>query len=391
MKNNIIHPDKPLPQMLPAPIPALADLYRVREAGSETRAYRGLDRNERLAPLPDWFMKKILQPVDSALLMHYPVHDKLLRQLAESLHVPEERVLLTSGSDAAVKAIYHAYFRPGDRVVVFDPSYAMYTVYAQMFQAQVTKIAFDRSLAVDKHKLLRSVEPGVRLVLLANPNQPTGTLLDEKFLIELVERAARTSTLVAIDEAYYPFSHYTALPLIENYPNLLVIRTFSKAAGLAGMRIGFIAGHAEVISNLFKVRTANDLNGFAIHSASQILSHPEIVDEYVSDVEAGARVLAEQARGMGLEPLPTRANFMLIRVTPVCQPATLIEALRERGYLVKGPFNFPCIQDCIRVTLGRPDLMREFAAALGDAVASIIKPVPSDLRKRENTGELILA
>ncbi len=364
MKSGAIHPDGNLHRVLPGPIPALADLHRVREAGSETRAYRGLDRNERLGPLPDWFMKKILQPVDSALLMHYPVHDKLLRQLAESLHVPEERVLLTSGSDAAVKAIYHAYFRAGDRVVMFDPSYAMYAVYAQMFQAQVTKIVFDRSLAVDTHKLLRSVEPGVRLVVLANPNQPTGTLLDEKFLIELVERAAQTSTLVAIDEAYYPFSHYSALPLIEKYPNLLVIRTFSKAAGLAGMRIGFIAGHAEVIRNLFKVRTANDLNGFAIHCAAQIVAHPEVIDDYVAEVEAGGKILAEQARAMRLEPLPTHANFMLIRVAHLCQPARLIDALRERGYLIKGPFNFPCIKDCVRVTLGPPAVMADFVECL---------------------------
>jgi histidinol-phosphate aminotransferase len=369
MQSYAINTQEVFQTALPEPAPALADLYRVREAGSETRAYVGLDRNERLRPLPGWFMKKIREAVESDLLTRYPVQDTLLSQLAKVMELPEERLLLTHGSDAAVKAIYQAYFRPRDRVVVLEPSYAMYTVYAQMFQAEVVKNLFDRSLKLDAKLLVNGIVPGVRLVLVANPNQPTGTLLDERTIVEVIERAARVRALVAIDEAYYPFSHVTAMPLLEAYPNLLILRTFSKAAGLAGLRLGFVAGHAEVIRNLFKVRTANDLNAVAIQCASLILSHPQVVDEYVAEVEAGGHLLAARVRSLGLTPLPTYANFMLIRVGRQCSPAHLIDSLRSRGYLVKGPFNYPCLQDCIRVTLGPPELMSRFADCLQEVLS----------------------
>ena len=353
---------------LPNPVPALAELHRVREPGSETEAYVGLDRNERLLPLPDWFMDIICQSLENALLTNYPIQDKLVRQLSDQLGLPEERLLLTAGSDAAIKALYHAYVRPGDAVVMLDPSYAMFDVYAQMFQARACKVPFNEALELDVKQLLDSAADGVRLVMLANPNQPTATLLNEDALLRLVERVADVGALLAIDEAYYPFSHTTILPWIREYPHLLVMRTFSKAAGLAGLRIGFVAGHADVIANLYKVRSVHDVNSMAILCASHILAYPQIVDDYVAQVEAGAQLLAERARSLGLMPLPTHTNFMLIRVAHRCPPLQLIESLRGRGYLVKGPFSTPCLADCIRVTLGPPHLMAAFADALAQAL-----------------------
>ncbi len=356
---------------LPPPVPALIDLNRVHEPGSETRTYVGLDRNERLAPLPDWFIESTRQLLESALLTRYPVQDRLHRQLADELRLSEEQLLLTAGSDAAIKALYQAYIRPGDAVVILDPSYAMYSVYAQMFQAEVVSISFDRSLAIDTKSLINSIVPGVRIVMLANPNQPTGTLLDENILHELLERAADVGALMAVDEAYYPFTRMTALPLVNQHPHLLVVRTFSKAAGLAGLRIAFVAGHADVVVNLYKVRSANDVNSFAIICASQILKYPQIINDYVAEVQAGAQLLAERGRTLGLTPLPTHSNFMLIRVVNRCQPAQLVDRLRSHGYLVKGPFTASCLADCIRVTLGPPALMMAFADVIEHALSEI--------------------
>lgn len=355
---------------LPPPIPALAHFHRAREPGNETHAYISLDRNERLQPLPEWFLEKIRQSLESALLTAYPVQEGLYHQLAAQLGLPEEQLLLTAGSDAAIKAVYHAYVRPSDMVVMLDPSYAMYKIYAQMFQAKVVPIPFDHELKVDTEQLLRSVIPGVRLVMLANPNQPTGTLLKEDVLRRLTERTRATGTLLAVDEAYYPFSHYTVLPWVKEFPHLLVIRSLSKAAGLAGLRIGFVAGHRDAVANLYKVRSVHDVNSMAIMCASQVLKHPEIIDDYVAEVEAGGRLLAERARALGLVPLPTRANFMLVRVARRCSPSKLVEALRDRGYLVKGPFSNPCIEDCIRITLGPRALMTAFADVLEQILAA---------------------
>ena len=353
----------------PSPVPSLKEVHRTREPELGPPAYVRLDRNERLAPLPEWFIAGVRQSLESVLLTTYPMQDKFRCQLAKQFGLAEEQVLLTAGSDAALKALYQAYVRPGDGVVMLDPSYAMYPVYAQMFQAEARLVPFHAGLALDATRLLDAVVRGVRLVVLANPNQPTGTVLPEAVLEQLVERAAVAGAVLAIDEAYHPFSRVTVLPWINRVAHLVVTRTFSKAAGLAGLRIGFVAGHPEVMANLHKVRSAHDVNSMAIHCAAQLLAHPQVVDEYVAEVHAGGRVLTERVRALGLTPIPTHTNFLLIRVSHRCPPGELVERLRARGYLVKGPFSAPCLADCIRVTLGPPDLMERFAVCLGEVLA----------------------
>ena len=348
---------------LPSAVPAVEALHRVPEAGIDTRQYIGLDRNERLSPFPDWFMDNIRQSVQSNLLNWYPVQDELEQELAVYIDLPMEQIILTPSSDSAFKALYQAYIGPGDSVVMLDPSYAMFPVYAHMFQGNPVLIPFDNDLKIDTEHLLKSIIPGVRLVMIANPNQPTGTVLGDEILLEIIDRAAGVGALVVVDEAYYPFSRSTALPWVSEYPNLVVTRTLSKGAGLAGLRIGFVAGHPEVIENLFKVRTVNDMTAIAVLCASQLLQHPEVVNDYVDEVGEGCRLLEQRVRDIGLEPLPTHANFMLIRVGQRCDPDRLVEALKGQGYLVKGSLP-ECVSDCIRVTVGPPELMSDFADAL---------------------------
>jgi len=369
MTNNIEKPETSLG--LPTPIHPVEQTYRMPEAGSDTRQYIGLDRNERVSPFPDWFMDKIRESVDSNLLTWYPTQDKLHRQLQEELGLAEEQLILTPSSDAAFKNLYQAYLNPGDGVVMLDPSYAMFPVYAGMFDAISIPITYSKDLELDNDLLLNSIVPGVRLVMLANPNQPTATLMDEGILLQVIEKAADVGALVAMDEAYYPFSGTTALPWLGDYPNLLVIRTFSKACGLAGMRIGFVAGHPEVINTLYKVRTVNDLNSMSVLCASKILEYPHVVDEYMAEVAAGKQVLESQVRELGLPVLPTHASFALIRVADRVHPVKLMEALKQYGYLVK-TMDADCVNDCIRVTLGPPEIMSDFARCLGEALDSNI-------------------
>ena len=356
---------------LPAPVPGLSDFHRVKEPGTELLEYIGMDRNERLSPFPDWFLDEVRDSVTDGLLSRYPAQDHLHGQLCNQLGLSEEKLILTPSSDAAFKSVFQAYVQPGDKVAMLDPSYAMFAVYAEMFQGEAVPVKYSDDMEVDTEHLLGVVSNGVKLVLIANPNQPTGTLLDQTILRQVIEKAAETGALVVMDEAYYPFSHFTALPWISEYPNLLVVRTFSKSAGLAGLRIGFAAGHPNVIGNLFRVRAANDLNSMAIMCASKILEHPELVDDYVVEVEAGAELLSERCRSLNLVPLPTNTNFMLIRVAHQCSAEDLVAGLKRRGYLIKGPSATPCVADCVRVSLGPPDLMARFADALADTLSDL--------------------
>lgn len=357
---------------VPPPAPGLKFLYRTREPFDDERLVR-LNRNERQAPLPQWFMENLKQSLHSGILTNYPITDGLYKELSSWVGVPEDQLLLTAGSDAAIKAVYQAYVRPGDAVVMFEPSYAMYEVYAQMFQARGQKVPFNENLELDAGRLLGSVVPDVRLVMISNPNQPTATLLREDIILALAERTGSVGALLAIDEAYYPFSQTTVLSWIKQFPHLLVLRSLSKAAGLAGLRVGFAAGHREVIDNLYKVRSVHDINSVAVLVLREIIKHPQVIDDYVAEVAAGRRVLVERAEALGLVPLPTSANFLLLRVGHRCQPARLVDSLRLRGYIVKGPFTTPCLADCIRVTLGPPALMGAFADALEQVLSDVVK------------------
>src|SRR5207249_1506509 len=130
-----------------------------------------------------------------------------------------------------------------------------------------------------------------------------------------------------------------------------------KAAGLAGLRIGFVAADAHVVDDLFKVRSVHDVNAFAVACALELLAHPAVIDDYVADVRAGERVLRDRAEALGISVAPSHANFALVDVARRAEPSDVVERLRERRYLVRGPFSRPPLEACIRVTLGPPHIM----------------------------------
>jgi histidinol-phosphate aminotransferase len=353
---------------LPVPHPALAAVERVREGGRERRGLIGLDRNERLAALPETVLAELREALTSDVLTRYPSTDELYDELAAFLELPRESLLLTPGSDGAVRALHQAYVRAGDRTLMLTPSYAMYPIYARMFGAEPIEIGFDADLAPDTAALLDAVGPGVRAIFIANPNQPTGTRLSEDVLEELLARAGDHGTLTVIDEAYFPFSGATVLPWLSDHPHLVVLRTFSKAWGLAGLRAGVICAAPEVARTLYKVRTAYDVNGAAVLAMRTLLAHPEVATDYVAEVDAGRALLRGRLAQLGLQPLGDATNFQVFRVTPRAQPDALAAALQARGFLVKGPFGAPCLSGCLRVTLGPPALMEHLADALADAL-----------------------
>jgi histidinol-phosphate aminotransferase len=352
----------------PEPVEALANVSRAREGGSERDGFRGLDRNERVGDLPDWFVEEIRAGVTSSLLTNYPAVDLLEQELSEATGLPQEQLLVTPGTDPAIKATYQAYVRPGDTVLMLDPSYAMYAVYSRMFGAQARGIGYDDELKLDTARLLEELESGeIRVAFIAEPNQPTGTTLPEGFLRTLLDTARRSGTLVFVDEAYWYFARRTALPLVSEFPNLVVARSFSKA-GLAGARIGFLAGSEKLVSTLYKVRSAAEVSAFGILCGRALLAHPDVATDFADDVEAGAALLSERAEALGLEPLPTAANFLQLRMNGRAEPQAVAERLRARGWLVKTGFSTPGLQDCVRVTLGAPDVMAEFGDELAAAL-----------------------
>jgi histidinol-phosphate aminotransferase len=349
---------------LPASLfnPLLTDIYRTPEPTPLPPDMIRLDRNERVEPWLPEALECIVASMKSRL-SPYPDVTGLYRLLSVHTSLPIERLLLVPGSDAAFRALAHVFVQPGDRVAMLDPSYQMYPIYVRMFGGTPVPIAVRDDLTVDLAEINEAARTS-KMLWLANPNQPSGTLVPVDRVMAIVRAAKSTNTIVVVDEAYYPFSDATVIDEINEHSNLVVVRTFSKAYGLAGVRLGFFAGPASIVSAAFKVRASFDINALAIAAAEWALGQPDRVADYLRETARSATLLREVAARHSLSAPPSSANFQLIKVGPRFDPAAIKRACWDEGYAIAGPVGKGVFADYIRVTLGTVDIISRFARTL---------------------------
>lgn len=346
----------------------LKSIHRTSERMPERRGRIHMDLNERVTPFAPAVQAQLLAQIEPELLCHYPDPSPLYERLSQRLGLPEDHLYVTPGSDAAIRMLFQTYLRRGDRVVFPEPTFAMYAVYAQIFEGQARTVAYARGEPLDVQELQRRVEEGARILAVANPDQPTGAVMPREALEALATVAREHHTLFIIDEAYYPFYPETAIDLVRTFDNVVVLRTFSKVGGLAGLRVGYLAGCPAITDAITRVRGSFEVNTVAIALASYLLDHPSIAADYLREVERGREVLRQVALELGLGFPPCPANFQLLQFAGLKSTADLATELSARGYLVKGGFTAACVSDCIRVTLAGEELMRRFRRECGDVL-----------------------
>lgn len=344
----------------------LKTIVRTSERMPERRGRIHMDLNERVLPFEPSVQQHLMAQITPELLCHYPDPSPLYERLSRHLGLAEECLYVTPGSDAAIRMLFQTYLRPGDRVVFPDPTFAMYAVYARIFQAQTATVPYLSQQGLEFEELHRKVALGPRILAVANPDQPTGATMPRAELVRLAEAARRHDTLFIIDEAYYPFYPHTAIDLVREFDNVVVLRTFSKIGGLAGLRVGYVAANAAITDAITRVRGSFEVNTVAIALASYLLDHPEILRDHLRQIEAGREVLRQMAGELGLGFPDCPANFQLLRLPGPESTAEVATQLASRGYLVKGGFAARCVSDCIRVTLAEPELMRRFWRDCGE-------------------------
>lgn len=353
----------------------LSQVERVFDPYQDRSSFVRLDRNEDPVGWDEDHFAEWLGSLNPHDLAAYADSTVLTAKLADWLGVRPECLYITAGSDAAIKNVFEAYVDPGDRVVLQDPGWRMYEVYGKVYGAQQILVPYGADLGFDTGRILNELsQEQVRMVLLANPNQPTGTLVDESALTEIVAEAERRDTLVVIDEAYYLFTPQTALDHMRQHANVIVVRTFSKAFGLAGLRIGYCVAAPERIRELMLLRPVTDANSLALKCAEYVLEHADWMEARIADFVAGREFLYEEMRRAGIAAYPSHTNFLLIRCGSLDQGREALNELRRRGYLLKGPFSFAPLQNCIRISIGPLALMQRFWADCGDVLkAHVLK------------------
>ncbi len=298
----------------------------------------------------------------------YPEREPVERQAAEFLGLEPKHVLLTNGVDEAIHLVCEAYLQPGDSAVIVVPTFAMYEICAAATGARVVSVPAASDFRFPTAEVLRrAASPETRLVMIANPNNPTGAMMARDDLLRLARGAPHAAILV--DEAYFEFCGESLLPHMGTIPNLFVARTFSKAYGMAGFRVGVLAGAAEQMEALRRSCSPYNVNGIALACLPAALADRAFVRRYVEEVQASRARLEEAFRSREIPFWPSWANFVLAHIGP--GHADFVRGMRARNILVRDRSADPGCDGCVRVTAGRQEHTAQFLAALDDVLQEI--------------------
>ena len=300
-------------------------------------------------------------------LARYPERESVERQVATHLGIDPAGLLLTNGVDEAIHLICETYLQPGDEVLIVVPTFSMYEIYAAATGAQVITIPADAEFRYPTDAVLARVTPHTRLIAIASPNNPTGTVVPRTDLLRILRAAPDAAVLV--DEAYFDFYGESLLAEVTNYPNLFVARTFSKAYGLAGLRIGVLAGTAAQMAMVRRVGSPYNVNAVALACLPEALADQKYVQRYVAEVRQGRERLEQELRSLKLRFWPSQANFVLVRIGG--RHDVFVQAMRERGILVRDRSRDPGCQGCVRISVGSNAQTESLIVALRDTVRTL--------------------
>lgn len=319
-----------------------------------------LDRNERVDDYAPEVIKGILDSFTAYDFSAYPEIDSLYKKLAKWMGIDEECILLTSGSDAGIKQIIEMLSNEGDKIFVPSPTFAMYEVYCHMYHRNFVEISYSLdSFLIDLESIYTQIDENTALVFLPNPNQPIDTLNSIETLEKLIQHCSKYNTFLVVDEAYYLFSDITAIELTQKYDNVLVLRTFSKAFGLAGVRLGYIVGNQENINYLGKTRHMIEANTLSVKSAEYLLDNIQFVHDYVATVKLSQEYLKQELLDIGIKCTGTNANFIFINLETQDKRDDAIQYLKSKSIYVRGGFKKPW-DSFIRVSVGTKEKMKIF-------------------------------
>ena len=273
-----------------------------------------LDKNENADPELTKLTIRLLSEIDPTAIYSYPECTPLYHKLAGHLGVRADNLLLAVGSDGAIRSVFEAFINPGDVVVHTVPTFAMYAVYSSMYGAKVVPLIYQASdkgptLAVeDVVNTIKKVRP--KLVCLPNPDSPTGTVFSPLDMRQIIETAGQTGALMLIDEAYYPFYEHTVVPWVDEYNHLVVTRTFAKAWGISGLRIGYAVSCPDVARLLHKVRPMYEVSTVAVAMAERLLDFSHEVLASVQRINSGRDEFLKAMASLQLRTLMTHGNFL---------------------------------------------------------------------------------
>ena len=306
-----------------------------------------LDFNENtLAPSPRVLAK--LRELTAEGLTVYPEREPVERVVAASLGLDSQQIILTNGVDEAIHLVACAFLDEGDEALICTPTFFMYDVSISMMTSRLIRVQTDDTLAFPYERFLAAITPRTRLIIVASPNNPTGSVVSREHLLAIA--AAAPHAVLMVDEAYFHFFGETVLADIANVANLVVARTFSKAYGLASLRIGMLAANPTLIGYLRKVSSPYNVNGVALAVLPEAVADQSYIDSYTLQVHQGRERMQAALQDLGVRTWPSAANFVLMDIGP--RHKEFCTAMRGHGVLLRDRSSDPGCEGYVRITIG---------------------------------------
>jgi histidinol-phosphate aminotransferase len=333
--------------------------YHVPDPGGMVK----LDAMENPYRLPQELCRALAESLAGAALNRYPdpAARELKTRLRTAMQIPSAmELVLGNGSDELIQMLALAVARPGALMLGFEPSFVMFRMIATFAGMRYVGLPLNADFTIDTATAVAAVEQHQpALIFIAYPNNPSGNLFDADAIARIIHAAPG---LVIVDEAYHAFAGRSFMPRLAEFPNLLVMRTVSKL-GLAGLRLGLLAGHGAWLHHVDKVRLPYNVNVLTQLAATEVLQHRDVLEAQAAAIRSErTRLLTELRRLPGVEAYASEANFILFRVTKADQ---VFSGLKQRGVLIKNLHGtHPLLADCLRVTVGTPAENTQFLSAL---------------------------
>jgi histidinol-phosphate aminotransferase len=338
------------------------------------RARVKLNQNENPWDTPVQIREETLRRISHCTWSRYPnfVPQRLHERLAEFSGWTADGIIAGNGSNELIQALLMVTVSEGTRVLINEPTFALYRQIATVLGGDVVGVSLNANLAYNIDGLkdaVRDVQPEVTIV--CSPNNPTGCMLSDDDLRSLLELS---SGLVVVDEAYHEFAGHSVVPLLDQHKNLVVLRTFSKAMAMAGLRLGYLLASPELTREIRKAVLPYNLNAVSQTAAEVAVEmyEDELRPLVTAIIAERARLYEGLSRISGLRPVPSRANFVLVR--SAIDPKQVFAELIERNVLIRDVSSYPMLSDCFRVSVGTPEendlllqSLREIFGALGQA------------------------
>ena len=332
---------------------------RTYEAPAEGRAGKlRLDFNENTTGCSP-AVRKALAKITAKELAMYPEYRLRTARIARYFAVRPEELLLTNGGDDALRVFFDTFVEPGSSILICEPTFPMYRYYGEIAGAHIEVLKYDSQMRFPLHAALAALTAKPRVLFIANPNNPTGTLLSREALRNILKAASHTA--VVIDEAYAEFSGETVVPWIHRFPNLFVVRTFSKAAGLAALRLGAVIAGKNSLELLRRAMPPFPINIAALVAAEAAVKNRDAIRRHVAQTVLLRESFAEQLTKLGVKTFPSFGNFLLADFGPTGPP--LFARLARRGILVRERTK-EIAPGFVRISIGTAPEMRRLLQAI---------------------------